>query len=1525
MPENAAKPSGPSGEGAPRPRRIGGFELLATLGKGGMGTVYKARQVSMDRVVALKVLPPNLAKNQAFVERFLREARSAAKLNHPNIVQGIDVGEADGLYYFAMEFVDGQSLKDLLKREGRLDEKRALSITGAVARALDHAHKHGIVHRDIKPDNIMISRDGVVKLADLGLARSFLPDSSLPKDSSLREAAPPPPASVYRDTVTLDGTALGTPLGTPHYMAPEQARGDADIDTRADIYALGATLFHGVTGQLPYTAPNAGALMAKHITEPVPNPKDRNPALSRPICDLIQHMRAKAREDRPQTPAELLAEIRDALEGKIKLHRSASPRPAPQAARHPVPSVHPVHSPGGRTARPWLLVAGLLAAAGAAILLFRPWKATQPQAHEKQAPTAQAEGPKTNQPAAKTESEPDLDKEFAALKSQCDDLAAKAQFGPALARLDAFLPKISEADLPQVTRLREVSASLRSSILEKADEVYALLARSADDAIEKKDFPAARAALKPVESLGVPDLADRAKKKLEEIASREKSAEAWAKWDGIKAEAKKLIDAAKLDDAAKLIDGAKALPLDGIADLVAEQTKSIESARSAQLKAALAAYQAESDKVWALFKDRKYAEGDKLLADLPARMVGAGLVPAQTGQPGTPTRGAPTSVAAAYAADQEAAKLLKKFWAAVEKGLAAKAGQFVSFKGAAGGTLLSVQDGSATIKTPKGEEARRVQDLVAKQAVAHADLKDDPNSCLLKGVFLLAEGQDVEAAEKSLAAAGESPALAVYKDRLSHAPGRRPLPAAGPDEPAATPEPKAVAEAPPGKWQRLFDGKSLAGWRAVPQFPVGRDEGTGKPGEVRVEDGRILLEAGAPYTAISRPLPSVSCDYELSLEAMRPADRGDLCSVLFPFGNSRCVLTVGAGDMSNVVAFDTLDGRTGKSEDAMALMRFDPNRWYRVRLRITRGWLDAWVDDQPALAVPLLGRRLDAAPAWAKAAPLAIGTSCASSAAVRNVLLRRLDPVDAKVFETTVAADRGWQETALNLDRGKEYEIAARGEWGNSPGQKWGPAGQGGFAAKDYAMPSGPTYALVGRIGGFGKPFLVGKHATVTADRGGRLWFAINDDAFEDNWGKLQVAVRPVAKAPSAAAEGGPPPEAANPPTHDEKAEGGAPKPAFEPAADDLEQGLLAAYYTGRSMEKFVAAKPLSGALSMKWGFEAPLPDMPVDDFSARFVGWIKIDRGGPYAFELSHDDGARLYLDGKKAIDDWLDGIETTTHRTFLAKGLHRLWVEFYDVGGPAYVVLSWQEKGEQVPVPADRFYCERKLLDAARATPNRNPLLRMGPTDRVRPPELKPGAEQGLVAWWPGEVGGGKWARDLSANRLHGAVVGTVRQAKGRTGLALSFQGGYVEAPDSPLLDLREALTLMAWVRPDQMGEMRLFNKTVVGKNSAFALDILADNSVRLITRFGALKTADTLPLGKWTHVAATFDTAVRRIYLNGELKADGPSDGPLDSTPLALRLGADNEGKTEFHGLLGDIRVFSRTLDPDAIRRLAGIKSP
>ena len=162
--------------------RIGGFEILSRLGEGGMGSVYKARQVTMDRIVALKILRPDLARDAEFVKRFSREARASAKLNHPNIMQGIDVGQDGEHHYFAMEYLEGLTVSRIVRKEGPMDQKRALRVVKQVACGLEHAWKHGIIHRDIKPENIMITARSEVKLCDLGLAKRTDPDASITHD-----------------------------------------------------------------------------------------------------------------------------------------------------------------------------------------------------------------------------------------------------------------------------------------------------------------------------------------------------------------------------------------------------------------------------------------------------------------------------------------------------------------------------------------------------------------------------------------------------------------------------------------------------------------------------------------------------------------------------------------------------------------------------------------------------------------------------------------------------------------------------------------------------------------------------------------------------------------------------------------------------------------------------------------------------------------------------------------------------------------------------------------------------------------------------------------------------------------------------------------------------------------------------------------------------------------------------------------------------------------------------------------------
>jgi predicted Ser/Thr protein kinase len=218
------------GFAAPTPEELARIfpqlEILELLGKGGMGAVYKARQRGLDRLVALKILPPDVASDSAFSERFTREAKALAQLNHPNIVGVFDSGKLDGLYFFLMEYVDGVNLRQAL-RAGTLKPAETLKIVPQICDALQFAHDEGVVHRDIKPENILLDKRGRVKIADFGLAKLFRAKT----DEAL--------------------TGTHQVMGTPHYMAPEQIRGTRDVDHRADIYSLGVTFYEMLTGELP--------------------------------------------------------------------------------------------------------------------------------------------------------------------------------------------------------------------------------------------------------------------------------------------------------------------------------------------------------------------------------------------------------------------------------------------------------------------------------------------------------------------------------------------------------------------------------------------------------------------------------------------------------------------------------------------------------------------------------------------------------------------------------------------------------------------------------------------------------------------------------------------------------------------------------------------------------------------------------------------------------------------------------------------------------------------------------------------------------------------------------------------------------------------------------------------------------------------------------------------------------------------------------------------------------------------------
>ncbi|HLG42705.1 MAG TPA: protein kinase, partial [Planctomycetota bacterium] len=268
-----------------------GIKLLALIGQGGMGKVYRALQVGTGRTVAVKVLAPELAADKRFVERFVSEARAMGRLNHPNIVAAYDAASAGNKHYLVMEFVEGKTCEQALQQQKkRFPEELVVSIGMQAALALAHAAQHNIVHRDIKPGNLMLAKNGVLKLCDMGIAKRG-------------------------DSGELGLTTIGTSIGTPLYMSPEQASGK-DVDNRSDIYSLGATLYHLATGRPPFTGSNIRAVITQHLTAPVPNPRQFVPALSEAFAAVILKMLEKNTSDRYQTPAQVADEFERIQKGR---------------------------------------------------------------------------------------------------------------------------------------------------------------------------------------------------------------------------------------------------------------------------------------------------------------------------------------------------------------------------------------------------------------------------------------------------------------------------------------------------------------------------------------------------------------------------------------------------------------------------------------------------------------------------------------------------------------------------------------------------------------------------------------------------------------------------------------------------------------------------------------------------------------------------------------------------------------------------------------------------------------------------------------------------------------------------------------------------------------------------------------------------------------------------------------------------------------------------------------------------------
>ena len=475
---------------------IGGFKIDRLIGTGGMGEVYLARQLSMDRMVALKILAGH-ARSEEDKQRFIQEVRTLARLEHPNIVTAHEAGEDGGYLYLAMSYVNGEALDRRLAAHGRIPEREALKIVRKIARALEYAWtEHRLLHRDIKPGNILVDAHGEPKLADLGLAHSVQTAGAV--DAKPRVA------------------------GTPNYMSPEQAEGRDDLDCRSDIYALGATLYHMLTGQLPYAADTQEETLRRKFEEPLPDPRSLNPQISANVVALLGGMLARDRAERYSTWKELLTDMDRCLAGKPPVHSALPAEPtnrlrltaAELSALRDSGAQRRRRTPGETAAMIAITVVALLIVAAFASFVVR-------HVHSPLTPPV---APST--PAPPLEERP---QKMDALESQYKELIAQQERHAASPKegLQIWNAFHREAEGTEFAKLAMTQiAALRKRMTEEIRRAVEELRQSVTPLVEAGDFDGARRLLEEYDGPWARETEAARKQEIERIRKLEEEAEA---------------------------------------------------------------------------------------------------------------------------------------------------------------------------------------------------------------------------------------------------------------------------------------------------------------------------------------------------------------------------------------------------------------------------------------------------------------------------------------------------------------------------------------------------------------------------------------------------------------------------------------------------------------------------------------------------------------------------------------------------------------------------------------------------------------------------------------------------------------------------------------------------------------------------------------------------------------------------------------------------------------------------------------
>lgn len=468
------------------PKLINGYDILDFLGKGGMGIVYRARQISIGRDVALKVLSPKLAQDRVFVSRLMEEARAAARLDHPNIVKAITAGEADGYHYFAMEFVDGKSLAQMLADSGPVDPAQALSITCQIADALEYACERNMVHLDLKPSNILLTSTHIPKLADFGLARRISDIGQFISEKTMV-------------------------FGTPRYMSPEHLTRQAGLDVRSDIYSLGVTFYEMLTGKSPFREARLVDTV-KRVRAGAFEPLDKVlPTVNPDMCAVVHKMMAHSREARYRNAQELLADL-------AALQKGVSPVYALQQVPGRVSEALPVltaEEDRGDVRGSWVawLVVTVIWLIFVALLggpLVRDALATR---FRIRAPSTAKSGGQSPQYAAMIS--------FRRALLTANAFAAEAQYGQAVAELDAFISQRPKEAAPDIEDLKARATARRAEIMKEASEEIRRLRDQTQQAINTGNWPGARDLTARLSSMGLTEAETEARQLLPLIESEE--------------------------------------------------------------------------------------------------------------------------------------------------------------------------------------------------------------------------------------------------------------------------------------------------------------------------------------------------------------------------------------------------------------------------------------------------------------------------------------------------------------------------------------------------------------------------------------------------------------------------------------------------------------------------------------------------------------------------------------------------------------------------------------------------------------------------------------------------------------------------------------------------------------------------------------------------------------------------------------------------------------------------------------------